>query len=100
MYANMFVPSVHATSCRSNTAAIIVFQLSLSGDVHDLWLAVVDIVQSPSTTEVETKKLTPDSTGSVESSVPPLPVKSGSGPPPNPLPRNKEVIMYLEKVDS
>ena len=84
---------------RTNTAAIIVFQLSLSGDVHDLWLAVVDIVQPPSSTTEEMKKK-PASSSEVESFAQPLPVKSGLGPPPNPLPRNKEVIMYLEKVDS
>ena len=87
---------------RTNTAAIIVFQLSLSGDVHDLWIAVVDIVKPPSSATEETKKKPASSSdgSQVESFTPPLPVKSGLGPPPNPLPRNKEVIMYLEKVDS
>ena len=86
---------------RTNTAAIIVFQLSLSGDVHDLWIAVVDIVKPPSsTTEEMKKKPASEASSEVESFAPPLPVKSGVGPLPNPLPRNKEVIMYLEKVDS
>ena len=80
------------TSIRSNTAAIIVFQLSLSGDIHDLWLAVVDIIK-PSDKETPEAKST-----FVDSPAPPLPVKSGLSL--NPLPQNKEVIMYLEKVDS
>lgn len=73
------------------------FQLSLSGDVHDLWVAVVDIIKPPPTTEPSGKETKLLSTSFVETSAPPLPIKSVSSPP---LPRNKEVIMFLEKMDS
>ena len=85
---------------RSNTAAITVFQVSLSEDIHHLWLAVVDSKSQTSSS------VTMETTGSktaptVDHSAPPLPVKSAPPVvvPPNPLPRNKEVIMYLEKID-
>ena len=77
------------------------FQLSLSGDVHDLWLAVLDIVKPADTTTsyVDTPNAKTASTTFVaDSPAPSLPDKSGL--PLILLPRNKEVIMYLEKVDS
>ena len=87
----MYTPHTH-THTRSNTAAIVVFQVSLSEDIHNLWLAVVD--SEAATVQQET----PESKTALTSTAPQLPVKSGTFPP-NPLPRNKEVVMFLEKAD-
>ena len=96
-------PSFFSSPLRSNTAAIVVFQISLSGDVHNLWLAVVDSEGSSSPSSITDAPSTKTAPTAVvySSPVPSLPLKLApvAFVPPNPLPRNKEVSMYLEKLD-
>ena len=92
-------PTCCTRPLRSNTAAIIMFQISLSGDVdiNNLWLAVVDISGLSTVSQAEPPKQETKTVSHSTDSAPPL--KEKSVLPLNPLPRNKEVIMYLEKAD-
>ena len=92
MFFSNIVMNMH--SYRSNTAAIVVFQLSLASDIHSLFVSVTEPKPTLPTTVLESHPVTKDTLPLVANDYQFETMSAG------PLPSKKEVIVAFEVKDT